>query len=1242
MDFPTVAQVKLLAFYLPQFHEILENNQWWGEGFTEWSNVRSAQPLFDGHYQPHVPHADIGYYNLLDSSVLSQQTAMAKKYGIEGFCFYHYWFDGKRLLEKPVDILLAHPEIDLPFCLCWANENWTRRWDGGSEEVLIAQCHSQESDVRFAADLLPYLHDVRYIKVNEKPLILIYRPDLIPDVESAAAGWREVWRNGGVGEVFLANVQSFTMDDPREIGFDAAVEFPPQTVSLSSIRPEYPEFSRIDPWINLASYPAISRAWAERETAAYTRFRTVMPAWDNASRRRKGGASVFVDSTPDCYREWLEATIAQTLVEKAGDERIIFVNAWNEWAEGCHLEPDQKYGYAYLEATRDALYSSSPKVLPANIVFNDWLKAFSLDDRQRLNIHAVLSDKNLPNIVFVIDGLDVSLELISDTLKSIVPLLSILAAKIIILTPHSTTQSSSQIIWLQTNCVPKGFWQEIALIHAGQWFFPLKAGDRLIQDDWLQVLAAWPFGENVRLIYGDELSIQEDGVANGAILRSSAERLDWFAMPIQGRHALIAAELLATVDSAECTGFDELCLLRLVLAASRTSTGIHLSQFLVSKTVGCLQVDFPAAMAICQKELDDCSIKLKINPGLWVGSTHLDCSDLNLPCVQVLLPVDRPISLLLPVIESLLATTDYPNWELVLLATRMDEQSEALLDQITLIAPGRLSVCRVDATPISPKTMIQAATTDFSVLWAADLRALHKNWLSALIGPLSVFDELAASGGLLLEPSGAIISAGLILGGAGVVDHLLHGSTLGVAPQRQSQTGRIVSALDFRGVAIRTKLFKGLDNIPDDISDFYAATDVALSLAGQGRRCYWSPYAPLQWAGDNHKYSVELSELGLRESVAQSFCERNFSALEQDIYFSRYLSDDVSDVRFHQFEFGEQFSKKAVNADLLRVIALPADSYGCGQYRVRKPAAALQKSGLLNVITASRLPLPSELAQSQPDSIVVQRLVDEPDIERLRQLRRCRELWSVFELDDYLPAVPSSSLHRGQISKDITKRIRAGLSVCDRLLVSTDSLADALSKFHSNIVVAHNYLCPDWWDVTPIKKERQDERLRIGWAGGVSHTGDLRLLQKAVRVLGDRVQWVFMGMLPEWMPPEWVEYHSPISIESYPARLAKLDLDLALAPLEINLFNRCKSNLRILEYGICGYPVLASDQEPYRCDLPVALVKTSEDHWLQAIEAKLGQREALRAEGLQLQAKIVESYLLDGVRLEAWRDAWIP
>lgn len=359
--------VKAVCFYLPQYHEIPENDQWWGKGFTEWTNVRPAKPKFRGHYQPRIP-GELEYYNLLDPGIQKRQIELARQYGLHGFCFYYYWFGGKRLLEKPVENYLNDPSLDFPFCLCWANENWTRRWDGLDHDVLIAQKHSPQDDIAFIEDVARYFQDRRYIKVDEKPILVVYRPSLLPSARKTASRWRKWCRRNGIGEIFLALTHSFDTINPREIGYDAAIEFPPNnqhppeiTSQISGIKDDFE--GKIFDW---GVFPERSQKY---EKPAYPLFRGVCPSWDNTARKKNRG-NILYGSSPRGYQNWLYNAILDTSVHWPASNRLVFINAWNEWAEAAYLEPDAEYGYAYLDATRMAMIRAKSH-LSKNTDFNN-------------------------------------------------------------------------------------------------------------------------------------------------------------------------------------------------------------------------------------------------------------------------------------------------------------------------------------------------------------------------------------------------------------------------------------------------------------------------------------------------------------------------------------------------------------------------------------------------------------------------------------------------------------------------------------------------------------------------------------------------------------------------------------------------------------------------------------------------------------------------------------------------------
>lgn len=359
------AVARLLALYLPQYHPIPENDAWWGKGFTEWTNVARARPQFPGHYQPHLP-GELGFYDLRAPETRAAQAKLAREYGISGFCYYHYWFHGKLLLERPLKEVLESGEPDFPFCMCWANENWTRTWSGGEDQLLMRQRYSEADHVEHIRWLVPYMKDRRYIKVQDRPVFLVYRASQIDRLREATDTWRSTARQAGLPGLYLIRFESNhagEAGDPTELGFDAAAEFQPRTSGPLLPRWLPGPLRRIAPGMyrrnHVRDYRSLVEGALARPRVSYKRYPCVTPGWDNSARRQAQAARIWVRSTPAAYERWLRTTLDRFRTLGV-DEDFVFVNAWNEWAEGNHLEPDQKWGRAYLEATRRAVQSARP------------------------------------------------------------------------------------------------------------------------------------------------------------------------------------------------------------------------------------------------------------------------------------------------------------------------------------------------------------------------------------------------------------------------------------------------------------------------------------------------------------------------------------------------------------------------------------------------------------------------------------------------------------------------------------------------------------------------------------------------------------------------------------------------------------------------------------------------------------------------------------------------------------------
>lgn len=352
-------KAKLLAYYLPQFHAVAENDDWWGKGFTEWTSIARGMPRFDGHYQPRIPR-DLGHYDLSDTEALRRQIALARDAGVFGFVQYFYWFNGRRLLDRPLEAFLADTSLDFPFCLMWANENWTRRWDGSDQDVLISQDYRPDDDQALLACFARHFADPRYIRLAGRPVLMVYRASLIPNGPDTVARWREMFRDIHGENPILVMAQSFDDSDPTELGFDGAIEFPPHKLT-NRLRPRNGEMRMLDSQARgqIYAYDDLVKTSLTEPAPGFPLIKTALPSWDNDARREGMGMTLH-GSTPAKYQAWLEALVDRSAEHDFFGERIVCVNAWNEWAEGAYLEPDVHFGAAYLNATGRAVSRMAP------------------------------------------------------------------------------------------------------------------------------------------------------------------------------------------------------------------------------------------------------------------------------------------------------------------------------------------------------------------------------------------------------------------------------------------------------------------------------------------------------------------------------------------------------------------------------------------------------------------------------------------------------------------------------------------------------------------------------------------------------------------------------------------------------------------------------------------------------------------------------------------------------------------
>lgn len=1267
--------LKYVAYYLPQFHSIPENDRWWGKGFTEWTNVTRAVPRFIGHHQPRLPEGQ-GFYDLSAPDTLRRQVAKARRYGIQGFCFYFYWFNGKTLLEQPLQTFLADKELDFPFCLCWANENWTRRWDGQEQEVLIEQSHSARDDLHFIAHIAAYLKDPRYIRVGGKPLLLVYRASLLDKPRETVARWRKWCRDNGVGDIYVAAVLSFDINDPRPFGFDAGVEFPPH--QLRQLPPINRQLAMLDARFSgeILDYRETVLMSALEKYAAdappdFPLIRGVMTGWDNDARR-KGKGGVFHHASPSAYANWLRLASSATLRHNPPDLQFVFINAWNEWAEGAHLEPDQYFGHAYLAATADTLRlfsgESNIPMSPAGTssaalhylppgVRPKWDAAALALARQYLDA------SHGPRFTVVLIVEQAISPALLDTLTALAEqsyrrfslhVITTDAVPVAKWFDHNDIQTSQQY-----SVDPYAALNALAADVGETWLVLLRPGDRLLPHALLSVATRIAGSDHGRALVSDEL--QHPG---------QAEHSELVLCPPMNvrelRHRRMACGLLATradafvsqggLDPAMFGAMESDYLLRLIEGA-REHALLHHPEVVIWRNteahpdlrLDAEQAQPPLTQAVL-KHLQRCATYADVVPADAAGSLHVMQRRSSSPLVSIIVPTHNQPQVLQRCIDSIFANTAYPSFEVIVVDHLNDEENAcAFLSGLASIDPNRIRVTRIEA-PFNYAQLnnagAQVARGEFLLFLNDDTAALHPDWLDALVDE-TCDPDVAVVGARLVFPDGRLQHAGIALGMSGVADFPFQGHALDApGPGGCLSYVRQVSAVSGACMLVRRSDFEQVSGMDEALAVGFADVDLCLRLASLGRKSLWTPRATLM-----HEAGLSLRQAaqdGARasalqagfESARQTLLSRWHKSLANDPHLNpnRSLVSRQLDAQTDSILARDVVHWRAVP----NVLALPADDGGSGEYRVAMPARTAHEAGAVRARQAGGYPLPILIDKLGIDTIHTQRQVDDAQLATLGQIRASLDLRIVMDFDDLLTAVPKASHHARDVWPDIERRMRTACSLSDIVTVSTEPLAEELRKYHGDVRCIPNAVDVAVWqaalsEVAP--RERRNKRLRVGWAGGISHAPDLKVIEKVVQSLADEVDWVFLGMTLDTLRPYLTEFHRGVPMRDYPLKLAELDLDLAIAPLEHNRFNECKSNLRLLEYGALGIPVIASDIQPYRSGLPVTCLRNRPADWIKVIRDRIGESESLKREGVQLQEAVLSAWN-NQTTLEAWRGAW--
>lgn len=820
-------------------------------------------------------------------------------------------------------------------------------------------------------------------------------------------------------------------------------------------------------------------------------------------------------------------------------------------------------------------------------------------------------------------------------------------ARVVVVSPRRPEGLMASIGWVASGELLAT--SAAGLIDEKGWLLFLRSGDRLDRSGFVRAVCAIQFAADWRCCYFDEDAVTVEGHTNP--LYRPDFNLDLLrSYPYMG--AVMAFETVSFFEAykAMVTGggwslYEQV--FRLFERHGARAIG-HVAEVVVHAcqrfndwlSVAPEASDFPQAL---QRHLQRSGIAFRLASGTqtWLQRVYyLHDGD---PLVSIIIYAKQNLMALQLCLESLIEHTGYSLFEIIVIDAFSDDAAAHYLSQLVEVAGGRvISVqCKHGDSETEALSQVAAfADGEYLLFLDQQVNALRSDWLDTMLNHARRQD-IGAVGARLCYPDGSTYHGGLVLGLNGLAGRAFHGAPIDHPGYMfRLQADHQVSAVDSACLLVSKVQFEtvggfSLGDEAQHLSREMAALDLCLKITQSGQQIVFAADAFLMYRQD---------ELGPQPSQCSDATET--------LFFQRWLpllaNDPAYNKNFSRHGAGfelEPSARLSVNflppAISSRGICFPGDLQGSGHYRLIQPCDHLVRAGLLDGECSDTFHDPLEMQRYRPDVVVLQRQVSEVQEQAIERIARFSGAYRIYDVDDYLFDLPQKSVHRDQMPKDLEQRLRRIFSRVDRLVVSTAELADAFSDAHSNIHVVNNYLPPCWWKGwQPLRQAGR--KPRVGWAGGISHTGDLEMIFEVVREMADEVEWVFLGMCPDQLFPYVHEFHSGVAIDQYPAKLASLNLDLALAPLVLNRFNQCKSNLRLLEYGACGYPVICTDIHPYQCDLPVTRVANRKQDWLEAIRDHLADLDQSAAAGERLRQAVFNGWMLEGDNLLRWRQAWRP
>jgi GT2 family glycosyltransferase len=797
---------------------------------------------------------------------------------------------------------------------------------------------------------------------------------------------------------------------------------------------------------------------------------------------------------------------------------------------------------------------------------------------------------------------------------------------------------------------------------AADWVALIDAGDQLAPHALFAVADALFRHPEWSAVYSDEDRIDAAGTRSAPHFKPDFNLDLLRSLPYVGGLLAVRRELFGDIGGFDaCRDGTEEYDLTLRLAERVGAAGIgHVADVLYHRStssgrsrrpVAAICADMPA---IVQAHLDRLGVAATAETGVQPQFCRVRYRhDGPEPLVSILVPTRDQPALLKRCVESVLQGTEYQNYELILIDNDTTDPEAAeylrLIDQKEAEIGSRVRVLRhpgpFNFSAMNNRAVRETARGEYLCLLNNDVAPLGAAWLGELMAQARR-PEVGAVGAKLLYPDGRIQHAGVILGvnwGAPAGHPYIGEPGEATGYWGRLQAVQSMSAVTAACLLTRRSIYEQLGGLDEDsLTVSYNDVDYCLRLREAGLLVVWTPFARLL-----HQGSASLQS----EAERREFRARNHRfAGEERVMYRRWLPRIAGDPAYNRNLscLGTGFAIETEGPPSWdpefrprpRILAYPADSDGCGEYRIIAPTRALFAAGRVQCQAITRLMTPPEIARIAPDSIVFQRQLEPHQIEAIERAKAFSPALRVFELDDLITDLPAKSIHRAAIPRDIGKRLATALSLCDRLVVSTEPLAERYGRLCGETVVLPNRLEKRrWLGLEP--RRPVDGKPRVGWAGALGHSGDLELLAGVVEATARQVDWVFFGMCPDRLRRFAAEFHEWEPLHNYPRKLADLALDLAVAPLEQNPFNTAKSNLRLLEYGVLGYPVLCSDVRPYRCGLPVFRVANRPREWIKAIRELTADREACRLAGERLREAVRRDWMLED-HLDEWQRAWLP